>query len=466
KTSLVPGGGLNLSLFKSQHPLSRVLVRIPRRRSKCTHDDLPVGRVASTFFRTAYSWPRQEYGEEEGQEEVTIRRLSSRGETRDHRDIPRRIHLLGTGNIGSFVAHALSGIPSLPPTTLLLHRPSLLDIWEAQGRTIELITDGLSDKRKAFDVELALPKRTIIPRSPEAQAATESINQGDTIHNLILTVKAPNTISALTAVKNRLTPQSTILFLQNGMGIIDEVNRKIFPDVETRPNYMLGIITHGVHSQKPFSVVHAGLGTTALGLLPRYPFVPSNADGERNSEKWAPSSRYLLRTLTRTPVLAAVGFSPTDLMQLQLEKLAINAVINPLTVMLDSKNGDLLSNFAITRVMRLLLSEISFVIRSLPELQGVPNVRMRFSPQRLEMLAVSVMDKTSNNISSMLQDVRAGKQTEVDYINGYVVRRGEEMGIKCVMNYMLLQLVKGKQQMIDRRIDDYVPIVTDTGKRR
>lgn len=134
--------------------------------------------------------------------------------------------------------------------------------------------------------------------------------------------------------------------------------------------------------------------------------------------------------------------------------------------MLDSKNGDVLSNFAMTRVMRLLLSEISLVLRSLPELQGVSNVRMRFSPNRLESLAVSVMGKTSENISSMLQDVRKGKQTEIDYINGYVVRRGEEMGIKCVMNYMLLQLVKGKQQMINRRIDDYVPIVNDDARRR
>jgi len=78
---------------------------------------------------------------------------------------------------------------------------------------------------------------------------------------------------------------------------------------------------------------------------------------------------------------------------------------------------------------------------------------------------VAVMSKTSNNLSSMLQDVRAGKQTEIEYINGYIVRRGEEMGIKCVMNYMLLQLVKGKQQMVNRRFDDYVPIINDTAKR-
>jgi len=178
------------------------------------------------------------------------------------------------------------------------------------------------------------------------------------------------------------------------------------------------------------------------------------------------TARYLLRTLTRTPLLAAVGFSQTDLLQLQLEKLAVNAIVSPLTVMLDAKNGDVLSNFAMTRVMRLLLAEISLVIRSLPELRGVSNVRMRFSPGRLESLAVSVMRKTSENVISMLQDVRNGKQTEIDYVNGYIVKRGEEMGFKCVMNYMLLQLVKGKQQMINRQIKNFVPIVDDGARRR
>lgn len=382
------------------------------------------------------------------------------------RSVDRRIYILGTGNIGCLVAHALSRIPARPPITLLFHKPALLNTWDKQGRSIELITNGLSERGGPFDVELALPERTINPLSESAEEATEGVNEGSPINNVIITVKAPQTVSALTAIKDRLTRRSTIVFLQNGMGTVDEVNEKLFPDIETRPNYMLGIITHGVNSERPFSAIHAGMGTTALGYLSRDPLPDTHKDGYRLSQEMPQTARYLLRTLTRTPLLAAVGFSQTDLIQLQLEKLAVNAIVNPLTVMLDSKNGDVLPNFAMTRVMRLLLSEISLVIRSLPELQGVPNVRMRFSPGRLESLAVSVMGKTSENISSMLQDVRKGKQTEIDYINGYIVKRGEEIGIKCVMNYMLLQLVKGKQQMINRRIDDNVPFVKDGARRR
>ncbi|KAI9819193.1 MAG: hypothetical protein M1827_007349 [Pycnora praestabilis] len=279
------------------------------------------------------------------------------------------------------------------------------------------------------------------------------------IFNLIVTTKAGNTVSALRRIKHRLSRESTILFLQNGMGILEEVNSKLFPDVETRPNYMLGIVTHGVNSERPFRAVHAGLGTIALGIIPRYERLrETNMSKSEPKTQWASSSRFMLRTITRTPVLAAVGFSHVDLMQLQIEKLAVNAIINPLTAMFDSSNGELLFNFAFTRVMRLLLAEISLVIRSLPEIQGVPNVKMRFSPERLETLVVSVANKTSTNTSSMLQDVRAGKITEVDFINGYIVKRGEEMGIKCVMNYMLMQMVKGKQDMFDRQNERVIPI--------
>jgi len=72
-------------------------------------------------------------------------------------------------------------------------------------------------------------------------------------------------------------------------------------------------------------------------------------------------------------------------------------------------------------------------------------------------MALKVADKTSENLSSMLVDVRRGTDTEISYLNGYIVKRGEEVGIRPVMNYMLMHLVIGKQQMISREVDAYVP---------
>ncbi len=273
----------------------------------------------------------------------------------------------------------------------------------------------------------------------------------EVIYNLIVTVKAPQTLRALQAVAHRLVRSSTILFLQNGMGVVDEVNDKLFPDEEHRPTYMIGVVSHGLYSTKTFSVFHAGEGTMALGVMPRLPMVERSFP--ENMRQLAPSARYLLRTMTRTPVFVAVGFPPTDLLQQQLDKLAVNCIINPLTALLDCNNGVLLSKFSLTRVTRLLLAEISLVLRSLPELKNVPNVNMRFDPQRLERLVFSVANNTAANRSSMLQDTKAGKQTEIDYINGYIVKRGEEMGVYCVMNYMLVHLIKGKRKIAEEQAD-------------
>lgn len=421
--------------------------------------------------------------------------------------VPRRVHILGTGSIGKLVAHSIRGIANPPPITLLLHKRGLLSAWENSSKEITVQDDGIEIRRKGFDAELMpLVRRqhgvelndgepdfydnadNLKPhqaaqlarnqqRSQKEQKEQQNFedaevvgpataDEHDTIHNLIVTTKAPFTISALANIRHRITPESTICFLQNGMGMIEEVNERLFPDEEERPNYMQGIITHGVNvpptiaQRNPFYAVHAGHGTISLSLIPSYKAKKSSTDlirgGEdihdTQSELWADTSRYLLRTLTRTPVLCAVGFTPTELLQLQLEKLAVNSVLNPLTVLLDARNGSILYNFAITRTMRLLLAETSLVIQSLPELQNIPNIATRFSSQRLETLVVSVANTTRDNISSMLADVRAGRQTEVEYINGYIVKRGEEMGIKCVVNYSTMQMVIGKAAVTQREV--------------
>jgi 2-dehydropantoate 2-reductase len=66
----------------------------------------------------------------------------------------------------------------------------------------------------------------------------------------------------------------------------------------------------------------------------------------------------------------------------------------------------------------------------------------------------------------MLADARAGRQTEIDYINGWIVKRGEEIGVRCLMNYMLMQIVKGKTGMISREVSEGVPFVQPRTDRR
>lgn len=385
---------------------------------------------------------------------------------------------MGMGSIGTFIAHSLQCLPNPPPLSLTMHKPEMYEDFKQKRRVLRLINKKtqINDEQTEYDVDLAdtdpdtgytywkhISHNIAGTRNPlHPPTKDEILPSGEVyMHAVIVTVKSKDTVAALRSVKHRLNALSTICLIQNGMGQIEELNREVFTDPSTRPTYMLGVISHGVHLASNFVAIHAGFGTVALGVmrdLDKFPLppksspVPSSLSPSERSRFYptdadlysALSSRYLLRTLTRSPILACAAFPTLDLLQLQLEKLAINAVMNPLTALLDLPNGRLLHNHALSKVQRLLLAEISLVLRSLPELEGVPNVRMRFSPERLETLTMSVTAKTAENSSSMREDIRKGRATEVEYINGYVVKRGEEMGVKCVLNYMLVQLVLGK----------------------
>ncbi|KAF2435613.1 hypothetical protein EJ08DRAFT_692192 [Tothia fuscella] len=383
--------------------------------------------------------------------------------------IRRRIHILGTGSVGKLIAHSLRGLPNPPPVTLLFHRASYYYEWQASKKDIKITTNGITVSHSGFGAEPArcgwrrYGKSLTIEQffADEApynlhddsfqEAPFPDQNLPDPIQNLIVTVKAASTVNALLAIRPRLSKNSSILFLQNGMGIIEKVNKDVFADPTTRPNYMLGIISHGVSpsTEGRFAATHAGMGTIALGLIPRE---------EDGMERWSTASRYILRTVCRVPVLAAVPAAPVELMQAQLEKLAINAVINPITALVDARNGAILYTNPLTRVIRLLLAEISLVILAMPELKSLPNVATRFSTKRLEALVTAVAYKTGNNVSSMLGDVREGRRTEIEFINGYIVQRGEELGITCFMNYMMVQLIKGKQQIVDKERSEELPL--------
>ena len=359
--------------------------------------------------------------------------------------LPRRIYILGNGNVGKLVAHSLAGIPNRPPITFLLHYQGIVNQWYKGGKSIEIIQHGTSERSSGFDVELI---------SSHGPGEPSYLQTRSTIHSLVVSVKAPATVEALSTIAHRLGRESTLLFVNDGMGILDELNQKLFTDPETRPRYMVGVSTHGLRTLSAFSSELYGIGTIGLGLLPQRGFGAS----EQASPILSPSARYVLRTMTRTTSLAAIGLTAIDLYQLQFEKLVSKAVVDTLTVVFDCRNGGLLDNFGVTRVMRLLISEISLVIRSLPELQGIPNLDLRFSPSKLEYQIVSLAKTTAFRESSMLQEVKHGRMTDIDYSTGYIVRRGKDLGITCIMNYMLMQMVKGKQNMESRKLEGRLPV--------
>lgn len=135
----------------------------------------------------------------------------------------------------------------------------------------------------------------------------------------------------------------------------------------------------------------------------------------------------------------------------------MNAMINPLSVIFNRRNGELFRHSKIQSLMQLLLSEASLVLRALPELQKHAGLASRFSSERLERLVMNIAEITANNRSSMLQDVQAGKQTEIGYINGYIIKRGEQLGISCVHNRTLVNMVIENRVIDESQVEKFFP---------
>jgi 2-dehydropantoate 2-reductase len=141
----------------------------------------------------------------------------------------------------------------------------------------------------------------------------------------------------------------------------------------------------------------------SLGLIP-------SVSGA--SPSCEPSPQYLLDNLPRSPRLNAASYPYTEVLQIQLERLAVDALCNPFCALNDAKDGFL---FTIPDARREILAEIWSVVLSLPELRSVPGVRERFAVDRVEDAVNAILTKTAKGTCSMVGDLR----TEVRFINGY-----------------------------------------------
>lgn len=326
------------------------------------------------------------------------------------------IHIIGLGSIGCFVAYSLRSLLNPPSITLLVHRSDLYEELASKGWKLGLRLGENGDLREEgeFDAELL------------GQSAIS-----DPIYNLIVAVKASATVSALEPIRHRLGSQSTICLFQNGLGQIEELNERLFPDASTRPTYIFGIMRHGVYLRSPNEVVLAGSGgCAALGIV-----------GSEKTSLRRSHPQFLLNILLESPVLRCEKMEWPQLFREQLLKLAANCVINPLTALLDIRNGCIKDNRDLWALERRLLKEISMVLENLPELQNLPRGLAHFSVEMLEAVVLDTVEKTAQNSSSMREDICKGRQTEIEYINGWIVRRGRELGINCVVNESVTEIV-------------------------
>ena len=136
-------------------------------------------------------------------------------------------------------------------------------------------------------------------------------------------------------------------------------------------------------------------------------------------------------------VMQQAGLSPEwsdDIDSSIWTKLLVNVAINPVCSIAGVRNGALLEVPELWNQAISAMSEAAAVARA----NGV-----ELSELNLEETLREVATKTADNRCSMLQDIMAGKKTEVDQLCGAVVEMGESVGVPTPRNEMLHALVSG-----------------------
>jgi 2-dehydropantoate 2-reductase len=211
-------------------------------------------------------------------------------------------------------------------------------------------------------------------------------------------VKAWQTDRAARELPAHLSPGGFALTLQNGLGNVEKLG----------PGAYLGVTAQGATLLGPGRVRAGGDGPTHV------------------------AGPAVLADLLCEAGLDARTVDPACANSLAWGKLAVNAGINALTAILNVPNGELLSRPDARALMERAAEEAAAVARA-------KRILLPFDDAAGE--ARRVARATASNRSSMLQDVLRGAPTEVDAINGAVVREGARSGVPTPVNETLVRLV-------------------------
>ncbi|WP_121820961.1 ketopantoate reductase family protein [Halostella salina] len=251
--------------------------------------------------------------------------------------------------------------------------------------------------------------------SLDVRPAATTDGTGLTADLAVVTVKAFDTP---TAARDLATGEyDAALSLQNGVGNEATLAERLDCPV------LAGTATYGAVLREPGRVECTGVGELAVG--------PHEGGDSAAAARVA-------RTFRRADLDVTVA---DDMPRRLWEKLAVNAGINAVTALARVENGELLDGPA-NDLARAAARETARVARA--EDIGLPN--------RVALAAVEdVATATADNESSMYQDVREGRRTEVDAILGHVVDRAAEHGIDVPVTRTLTGLLRAWERSRDLR---------------
>ncbi|HDI42371.1 MAG TPA: 2-dehydropantoate 2-reductase [Candidatus Bathyarchaeota archaeon] len=298
-----------------------------------------------------------------------------------------RIAVVGSGAMGSLYGGLLADAGE---------DVTLIDIWKEHVDAIN--TRGLK-------ISGASGERLVRVR------ATTNPAEVGTVDLIMIFVKAYDTKKAAQDALPMVGPETVFLTLQNGLGNVEQIE-----EVAGKGRVVAGATTHGSTLVGPGEVFHAGKGLTYIGEL----------TGEITERV-----KRIAETFNRAGIETHIS---QNIQGIIWKKILINVGINAITAITGLRNGEILLVPEVKEIVRKAVLEAAEVAKA-------AGITVEMEDPVAEVYKVAEL--TAKNKSSMLQDVERGRRTEIDAINGAIVRIGKQYGVDTPVNETLVAAVKG-----------------------
>jgi 2-dehydropantoate 2-reductase len=249
--------------------------------------------------------------------------------------------------------------------------------------------------------------------------ATSNPSKVGPVDLTLIFVKSYDTRKVTTDALPMVGPDTIFLTLQNGLENFEQIAEVIGSD-----RVMAGSTTHGSTLIGPGEIYHAGSGVTVIGEI----------SGEITDRV-----KTIANTFNRAEIETEVS---QNIVGVIWGKILINVGINAFTALTRMRNEELLKFPEIECVIRKAVEEAVEVAKK-------AGVKLDVEDPVGEVFKVARI--TAKNKSSMLQDIERGRKTEIDAINGAIVRIGKKYGFETPVNETLTAAIKGLEFTITRR---------------
>jgi 2-dehydropantoate 2-reductase len=289
-----------------------------------------------------------------------------------------KIAVMGAGAVGCYYGFKLARAGH---DVVLIGRPQHVEAIERHGLRLET---------QSFDEHIRV------------SASTEgSAVQGAQL--VLFCVKSNDTESGAAAIKPHLAPDALVLSLQNGVENAGRL-RALLPQ-----EVVAAVVYVGTEMAGPGHVRHHGRGELVIEQ--------SKASDD----------------VARALIAAGVPTDISDNVRGALwAKLILNCAYNALSAITQLPYGPLVKGEGVTVVMPDLVDECVAVAKA----DGVT------IPGDVDAAVRKIAETTAGQYASTAQDLARGKRSEIDHLNGLIVRRGQALGVATPANRLLHAIVK------------------------